>query len=517
MKPAPTPRPDAVPDPEIEGLLVDRARGEIDATGLARLAAWARAEGRDLQAESGRTTRLLDRLREAHAARPDPEVARRLSAFVRAEVGREEAREARGAREAASRRRLVWARVIALSALAHLVVLALVVFAITKRPVGTSSGRVVAWAPPPVEGLGPAADEPLGEPVGSPWLPQPGEGFPEPLAPKPAPTGPAERSPESLSPLEEHQYDHPRGVVGPMLDRIETARKRVRLEGLGLDADHTLETVHRGLAALRLRQRPGGAFAGAGDRTDLGETALALLPFLGDGNGSRTGADQAVVATGVAWIRARLAAGEGELAKAPAFELGIALKALSEDYMLSYGRLTPHEASTRATEIAALTGRVVGSQRDDGSFAGAENDLRRAIWPMWGLEAAARTGAVLPPASVAERFAAWFERTDRATPMDDAASLLLTRQLGERVRAAVRSRAARVAETGVSIDAEPFVLATTGAGLVREAPAAFRAWSRDLDRRLARRLTSVGVVRDGDPVGDTALVLLALQAAYRTY
>ena len=79
-------------------------------------------------------------------------------------------------------------------------------------------------------------------------------------------------------------------------------------------------------------------------------------------------------------------------------ELGPATVALCEDYMLSYGRLRPFDAARRGDEIAALAARVSELQRSDGTFPGADENLHLAVWPMWGLDAAARTGVVVPPA-----------------------------------------------------------------------------------------------------------------------
>ena len=112
--------------------------------------------------------------------------------------------------------------------------------------------------------------------------------------------------------------------------------KRGRLQLLGIDADGTLKAVGRGLRALATRQQTDGSFAAGGGRSDVGQTALALLPFLGEGHGSRTTGSEGrdVVAPGIAWIRRQLFPG-GEPRAIEAADLGIALKALSEDYMLS--------------------------------------------------------------------------------------------------------------------------------------------------------------------------------------
>ena len=45
----------------------------------------------------------------------------------------------------------------------------------------------------------------------------------------------------------------------------------------------------------------------------------------------------------------------------------------------------------------------------------------------------------------------------------------------------------------------------------------FLEWSRSNAERLVTRLDPTGRARTGDAVGDTALILLALQVTYRTY
>ncbi|MFV1958943.1 MAG: hypothetical protein ACC662_05975, partial [Planctomycetota bacterium] len=421
------------------------------------------------------------------------------------------------------RRRPLGGRAIALSVAVHVVLLAGGV-ALILREASDRQERVVALCltSPTVAESVPA--DPRAPP--SPWLAE-DEGRLELPLPDIArvPAG-ASPQPGVLEPLDEHRYDFPPRVLGPMRLRTVDALKRGRLQGLGLDAQGTLKAVARGLSALALRQRADGSFAPGGERSAVGETALALLPFLGEGNSSRTGPyAEEVVRPGVGWLRARLFAPSSRAggndadpgADVPVAERGMALKALSEDFMLSYGRLTPREASRRSGELARLTTRVAAAQAPDGSFPGAGDDIRLAVWPMWGLDAVARTGAAVPPAAVAERFAAWFEHQARDAPETVAVGLLLARDLGrtfaERARAAARARPdAHEASRG-----DPFLAVTLGTGLLLQDPEAFRTWSRGVDRHLIARLRPTGLARRGDPVGDTALILLSLQIAYRTY
>ena len=67
-----------------------------------------------------------------------------------------------------------------------------------------------------------------------------------------------------------------------------------------------------------------------------------------------------------------------------------------------------------------------------------------------------------------------------------------------------------------SLDASAGTLATSLA-LYRGDTQGFRTWNRAATATLRRRLGPTGAVLRGDPIADTALTLLSLQAAYRLY
>jgi hypothetical protein len=509
----PPSRPD---DAELERLLLDRRHGGLDRDGARRLEALVRA------GEDAARLRVLEgflaRIRDAHVEAADPEQAAAVSARIRSAVGAEETRAVRAAGGGPRRRRLVWARVVAVSVAVHVVLLGVVLVEMRRDAEEKGPRRITVSFREP---LPPLADRGTEDRPSSPWLPSIGEDR-APVLPAEAPGNAGVATlPEDLDPIGTHRFDHPTGVLGPMRNRLEEPRKRDRLRRAGFDENLTLAAVSRGLRALSHRQHADGSFAASPERGPLAQTALALLPFLGDGHSSRQGTySTTVVAPGIAWLRQRVFDDGGAVRAdvgAEAAALGITLKALSEDYMLSYGRLLPKEGQRRAGEIARLTERVSALQRNDGSFRGTESDLALAVWPMWGLDAATRTGVVVPPDEVALRFARWFERVEEGTPEGDAAGLLLARHLGRAFRDRAEALASRVVERGWEGLDRPFVVATASTGLLREDPQAFRTWSQGLDDKLASRLGPSGTVRRGDPVGDTALVLLTLQAAYRTF
>jgi hypothetical protein len=67
-----------------------------------------------------------------------------------------------------------------------------------------------------------------------------------------------------------------------------------------------------------------------------------------------------------------------------------------------------------------------------------------------------------------------------------------------------------------TLDASAGMLATSLA-LYRADSSGFRTWNRAATETLRRRLGPTGAVLRGDPIADTSLTLLALQAAYRLY
>lgn len=324
--------------------------------------------------------------------------------------------------------------------------------------------------------------------------------------------------------------EHPQGVGFEMLRRLREPVKARRLERLGVDPAGTREAVARGLAALAARQgADGGLYAldGADGRSEavpapgpVGRTALALLPFLAEGRAS-TGpggaAGDPVVERGLAFVRRGL-----DAAELPSDALALAVLALSEDYMLSYGRWTPGLARERAGELARLTGRLVALQRDDGAFPGADAG-GASPWPVLALDAAAHTGVVLPPLSAGrERLARWLAARPRAASglpaapdgsadlRGAAAEVLLARSSGgASLRGLVEATPALADGSATGVLA--------GLALYRHDPAAFRTLGQSQARALHARLGRDGAIGSRDVVHDTALVLLALQSAYRLY
>lgn len=516
MTTRPTPSPSPL-DPKVEGLFVDRARGELEPRDAARLEALLRARP-ELEAQAAEELLpVLAAARVAFEEVPEPGQVERIVARVRARTEAESARERRDASTRSGSRRLLWARVLAVSVGLHVVLLGVLV--LKSRQAARDERPVRISVQLPASGIL-EGDESYEPAAASPWLPAPGVlDLPEAQLAEVHPPGPVGSEP-GLEPLVEDRYAYPPMVSGPMQVRRRDALKRGRLQLLGFDADGTLKAVGRGLKALESRQAADGSFPAGGGRSALGQTALALLPFLGEGNGSRTEGrlSRGVVAPGIGWVRQSLFGPDAQDVSDSVADLGIALKALSEDFMLSYGRLRPVEAERRVQELTRLTERIVAAQDDAGRFPGADDDMRRAVWPMWGLEAAARTGSVLPPARVAERFRTWYGSRPRTGTDEVAAGLLLARTLGDSFgRAAADVATRRALSDGFESQDDAFVLAATGTGLLLHDARAFKSWSRGLDDKLIRSLLQTGVAREGDPVGDTATLLLALQVAYRTY
>ena len=241
-----------------------------------------------LAAEAQALATLLARARAAHEVPPDGGEARRLALSVQDRVAdEEEAQARRDVREGAGSRGLKWAaRILALSVAAHVVLLGVLTFRLfedeaepertvvraaftTRRPSGT---RRPPWRDPRPGWAALAAPRP---PDDAPL--QPG---------RPAPGG---DEADALLPLLEHEGDHPPSLALEMITRREVLLKRRQLDRYGLDGKGTLEWVARGLSSLDHRQKADGSFPPGGGRTALGQTGLALLPFLAEGHGSRTG------------------------------------------------------------------------------------------------------------------------------------------------------------------------------------------------------------------------------------
>lgn len=530
---------------EDQALVFDLSRGELSPS--ARLAAQRRLEGEpSLQAALRTQQRLGEMLRENLSEPEDARLAERLALRIRDRVAAEESSKRRLERERVAPARSWFSgargriRFVLAGLAVHVAVLAWVVF----RP---------ATPPAPTPG-----------PVSMRWLPseeraalRPSDSdTPEPLVPLVAALTlsddllerhglPDLEGEAPLAPTTEVRVaEHPPAVGFEMLGRLRTSVKGRRLGRAGLDAVDTLAAVGRGLEALRALQSADGSFpsspeatasaappeAAAGGPSSLGRTALALLPFLGEGRssvGERGGPGDATVVRGLAWMRTRLSQGQAPSAD----DLALSLLALSEDYMLAYGRFTPAEARLRGAEIQTLSERLTALQRPDGTFAAQETVATRALWPLLALDAAAHTGIVSRSEESVARLERWFERLPRASEgvpagADGRVDLLLT--AGEMLLVRAPSVPAEAVSAqpvsssvllahGPEVASRPLTGLVAGIALYRRDARAFRAFNRTHGADLLAHLGPAGVVAVGDAVTDTALLLLTLQAAYRTY
>jgi hypothetical protein len=346
--------------------------------------------------------------------------------------------------------------------------------------------------------------------------------------------GLAPESTDGLPPAEPNVRvaEHPYLVQYAMLARMREPVKRARLRRVGQDPAGTALVVERGLRALASRQDTDGSFplTGASPGPEalgpVGRTGLALLPFLAEGRSSAAlpgGGTDGVVTPGVAWLRRKL----GQQAPLDSRELALGLLALSEDYMLSYGRWSADEARLRAEELRTLGERLAAQQHADGSFEKVNADASTALWPLLALDAVRHAGVVLPAAGTTERLRRWIQDQAAGTAVPErhdafvsAGRLLLS---GQTPLAGVTPDAITAANTHILLTADfagrrgPLTALAASVALYRRAPAAFRDWNRAQGDQLRARLSPSGLVTDGDAVTDTSLVLLALQSAYRAY
>ncbi len=277
---------------------------------------------------------------------------------------------------------------------------------------------------------------------------------------------------------------HPPEVTVPMVRRRNDGLKKRRLDLLGYNTQGTLRAVDRGLGVLALRQDADTGWFGGDERSAVRKASLATLAFLGEGHTSTgTRERDEVVARAVKALRTK-AVDDASVATLDGASLGTLTVALAEDYMLAYGNLTLRGAAVRATELERLAEAARGRLVDGAALSGAQY-----TWLLWGLDAAQRAGVVAASPAERTRFDGWV-----ASASAEAAA------------ASSESAQAALAHGTALLYAE------RGAKKPR-----FKRWSRAHAAALLRRLKPTGEVRQGDPVADTALVLLALQTAYRTY
>lgn len=528
-----TPLPPASGAPDDEGELLALLGGSLEPGAV-------RALEQRLSREPLLAERLegLRRERAAFAAlvaeTPEQGLAQRLALRVRDQVEREE-RSLRRERVREGWSRRTWVRIVVASIGVHVLVLGLVLWQFHGTP-APRDGRTLAtgWQVPEEGGAdgGRELETPLDLPlvVAKDWvsdalLESHGLAFEEDGLPIHA---------EPQVRVAEHPYE----VQFPMLIRTRALVKSKRLARVGLDANGTLTAVRLGLDALAARQSADGSFAvdatvPAASRLPLGRlgvTGLALLPFLAEGRCSLDAAGPGgdVVRRGVAWIRSQVDAGSA--GDAAAADLSLAVLALSEDYMLAYGRWTADEAREQAQDLRRLGERLSALQTPDGAFPGAGEDPATALWPALALDAVAHTGVAGNGLASTQRLQRWFAALPRApgglpSGGDGRADALLTAgavlldgpalPAGPEALAAGTAMLVRADVSGVR---GPLTAVAAGLALYRRDPAAFRTWNQTQGVALLARLSPVsGVAQRGDAVADTALILLALQSAYRAY
>ncbi|MDF1699969.1 MAG: hypothetical protein P1V36_02260 [Planctomycetota bacterium] len=412
----------------------------------------------------------------------------RVAAWVQDTVRRDEAAAAK--RSAAAPRRRTWARILAFSVAAHVAVLAVLAIALHGGGSSEDAGTVARV------GMGSEAfeveDDLEARYANSMAAVQWRELVQDDLGAQldDAALMEQERLPEEIARFD---FDEPAGwgapahpaeVTVPMLRRKNAGLKRRRLDLLGFNAKGSLRAVGRGLHVLALRQNgESGLFEGAGGTTSVRTSSLATLAFLGEGHasqGSRT--EDEVVARAVRGLR-RTVASRKALAAVPDEALGPLGVALAEDYMLSYGSLTPHAAGRRTDEIERLTAEARTRLTSETTLAATDR-----TWLVWAVDAAQRAGVVGSEPHDRAAFQGWVASTAKAAAGDAT----------DTQEALAVGMALLYAERGA------------------EKPR-FKRWSRTNAAKLLEGLKLTGEARRGDPVGETALVLLALQMTYRAY
>lgn len=280
---------------------------------------------------------------------------------------------------------------------------------------------------------------------------------------------------------------YPRGMGLALRRRGKDDLKRRRLEALGFDADGTLQRVSNGLNYLQGRQLAEGAFPADDGRPAVNETAMAMLAFLGDGQHSKADNGKGkVVRRGISWLRERAFDDTGLLRESiGGRDLGVLLVALSEDYMLSYGRLSLGEARVRGAELQVLASAVTAV---DEQVAVSDD----ALWSRWALDAVERTGVVRRSVEDRARFQRWLAAATDPESVHEAPS------------------AVEVLSRGTAL-----LYAERGSSKTR-----FLSWSEATGKQILDGLLPNGKAKGaggGDRVAETALRILALQTAYRTY
>jgi len=474
----------------LSDLLLDSIRGELTPDEAAKLS--ARLAGNPaLEGERDRLAAFLATVASAHALPLDARAGERAAARAVDRVEREEGRAARAERSSVSGRGLpaaglgpsviwrsvFWARLLAVSVAAHVIVLGFL-----------GARKIAAPSSPDHE-----PDRPFTSVASGPEVPDEATWIGSDLEdPAMAAAGPYAFDRDEPLPIEELLTPADRlpsasreritsfavGSARAMWVRTSDPMKRLIEARVGTPG--TLERVQRGLGALAARQGPDGSFAArapagatAGSVASVRATATVLLAFLGDGSSSREGTHRDVVAKAIAWLRVH-APGTADVA-----DRSLACLALAEDFMLANGSMTPAESRARSLELASLRTSIA---------------------------TAARSGAASPGTEAADRWA------------ELAVAAVARAGVGPAVPAMLRLQPSGDLPPAPAVDPRTAML--EGADLLRGGRgAAFATWNRATARSLGSKLSGDGlVVLDGTAnLEETALVLLALQVAYRTY
>jgi hypothetical protein len=500
------------PDPSLPGdsgrnplseKVFDLLRGELPPDEAAALSARIEADPA-LRAERAGWERLFAAAAAAHALPADPDGGARTAARVLDRVRREESNAHREARTA-PRGAVRWARILAASVAVHVVALGVLLVVngspLGRKASGPSGPANVTWRGGE-SGDGLAYDVPDRDlrdlpTFESPALPDATQRLaiedqleaPPPLAPTLPPSGEGASMSERLPRSSEWAPYHP-SVARLMAIRVSDPEKRRILRLSGTDPDGTLRGVRVGLGYLAsvVDPKDGGAFPAAHGRTRVWSTALGLLPFLGEGLSSRRGDSTALVDRSIGWLRRNASSARTTQ------DRGAALVALAEDYMLSNGLLASAERTQREDELRTLATALA-------SAPAGTHDAADDLWRSMGLSAAARVG--IAPGSAADRAAEGFVAQIRAD-----------------VPAAVADpRVALVEGTAILWSRDVRASAPEGSA----ARAKFPEWNANVGPSLLGRIERDGGVTvpagtsAGDRAEQTALVLVALQLAYRTY
>ena len=477
--------PNHTPDPQDArfGEVVDGLLGEGPAAGASEL---SRSLEGLLASERSRFAE-----EEALAAADGPRLARFLVARAR------EDEAAHRAAQRARMRRSRWGRILAISVGVHALLLGFVVWnlgrdAPAQAPRSVLLGKLDNFRSPTDRSLSDDVANALDE-----YEVQQLDKLPDSVFAFDDVGGEDQQVPDEIMAIAEQGaaktaiYEWPRGMALSLARRRSEVLKKSRLRALGYDSGPTLDAVRRGLRYLASTQGKNGSFPSSGDTDPRVSTALALLPFLGDGHFSLASQEApgvearetAVVRRGLAYLRGSVFEGETLREGLDRRILHPVLIALSEDYMLGYGRLLIKDAQDRSREIRTLVAHL----RADESLLGAED----ALWSHWALDAAARTGVV------------------ESLPME------------QRGYAAWRTAVANGPSWSQSIDADALARGTALIGLERGAKKArFREWQPATTEALLRQLQPNGKAKGripGDRVERTARIVLALQLGYRSY